>query len=443
MTIVDVRPTTMRLLSGLGGTGAADLTTHLATHGPLPVPSRPSPRWQEAVLDEVESSGLAGRGGAGFPTYRKMRAARQSGAKPVVLVNAMEGEPASGKDHYLLTFVPHLVLDGADLVALAVGASTIVICVPAERQALVARLQQALAERRSLPYKRPNCEVKALPGHYIGGEESALVSAVAGKASVPQFRPDKSVGLRLGRQPALVHNTETFAHLALIGRHGAQWFRQMGEPDAPGTSLVTISGAVRHPGILEVETGRPLDDIVAAARPVPNVQAVLVGGYGGTWVSADNLSVPFGRQGLKTVGAAMGAGVLFVLAGGSCGLLETERIARYLAGESAGQCGPCLFGLPALADDLELMVRGQPQPKDLQRLRARCGLVAGRGACGHPDGAVRLVNSALDVFQADVNYHMDYGPCPGSRLPATAPVPSLFHQARPVPSRFTRNVEPA
>ena len=120
MTIVDVRPTTMRLLSGLGGTGAADLTPHLATHGPLPVPSRPSPRWQEAVLYEVESSGLAGRGGAGFPAYRKMRAARYSGARPVVLVNAMEGEPASGKDHYLLSFVPHLVLDGADLVALAV-----------------------------------------------------------------------------------------------------------------------------------------------------------------------------------------------------------------------------------------------------------------------------------------------------------------------------------
>jgi NADH:ubiquinone oxidoreductase subunit F (NADH-binding) len=430
MTIVDVRPTRMRLLSGLGGRGAADLRAHLATHGPLPVPSQPSPRWQDAVLYEVESSGLAGRGGAGFPAYRKMRAARYSGARPVVLVNAMEGEPASGKDHYLLSFVPHLVLDGADLVALAVGASTIVICVPAERRALVAGLKKALGERGSLPYERPNCQVMALPGHYIGGEESALVSAVAGKASVPQFRPDKSVALRLSRQPALVHNTETFAHLALIGRHGARWFRQMGAPEAPGTCLVSISGAVRHPGILEVGTGLPLEDIIAAARPVPDVQAVLVGGYGGTWVPGNNLSVPFGPQGLKTVGAAMGAGVLFVLASGSCGLTETERIARYLAGESAGQCGPCLFGLPAIADDLALMVRGQPQPKDLERLRARCSLVAGRGACGHPDGAVRLVKSALAVFQGDVNYHMQYGPCPGCRLQATAPVPARF--ARPV-----------
>jgi NADH:ubiquinone oxidoreductase subunit F (NADH-binding) len=345
----------------------------------------------------------------------------------------MEGEPASGKDHYLLSFVPHLVLDGADLVALAVEASSIVICVPAERRALVAGLKKALGERGPLPYERPNCQVIELPGHYIGGEESALVSAVAGKASVPQFRPDKSVALRLGRQPALVHNTETFAHLALIGRHGARWFRQMGVPGAPGTCLVSISGAVRHPGILEVGTGVPLEDIIAAARPDPDVQAVLVGGYGGTWVSGNNLSVPFDPQGLKTVGAAMGAGVLFVLAGGSCGLSETERIARYLAGESAGQCGPCLFGLPAIADDLALMVRGQPQPKDLERLRARCSLVAGRGACGHPDGAARLVKSALAVFQRDVAYHMQYGPCPGSRLPATAPVPA----------RFTRPVRPA
>jgi NADH:ubiquinone oxidoreductase subunit F (NADH-binding) len=362
-----------------------------------------------------------------------MRAARRSGPGAVLLVNAMEGEPASGKDEYLLTFAPHLVLDGAELVALAVGASTVVICVPAERRAQIADLKRALGQRLSLPYERPNCRVKALPGHYVSGEESALVSAVAGKESVPQFHPDKSVGLRLGRQPVLVHNAETLGHVALICRHGAHWFRQVGAPEAPGTSLVTISGAVRQPGILEVETGLPLGDMIAAARPVPDVQAVLVGGYGGTWVSARNLSVPFGPQSLKAVGASMGAGVLFVLARGSCGLFETEIIARYLAGEGAGQCGPCLFGLPAIADDLALIVRGQPQPRDLERLRTRCGLVAGRGACGHPDGAARLVNSALGVFQGDANYHMRFGPCPGCRLPATAPVPS----------RFTRKVEPA
>jgi NADH:ubiquinone oxidoreductase subunit F (NADH-binding) len=343
----------------------------------------------------------------------------------------MESEPASGKDGYLLTVSPHLVLDGAELVAMAVGASTVVICVPTERPALVAGLEQALGQRLSLPYGRPNCQVKALPGRYISGEESALVSAVGGKASVPQFRPDKSVALRLGRQPALVHNPETLAHVALIGRHGAHWFKQLGAPEAPGTALVTISGAVRHPGILEVETGLPVEDIIAAARPVSDVQAVLVGGYGGTWVPAPNLSAPFCPLGLRAVGATMGAGVLVVLAAGKCGLLETERIARYLASESAGQCGPCLFGLPAIADDLALIVRGHHGPQDLERLRARCCLVAGRGACRHPDGAVNLVNSALAVFQQDVNYHMHYGPCPGCRLPA------------PAPSRFTRRTEAA
>jgi NADH:ubiquinone oxidoreductase subunit F (NADH-binding) len=126
------------------------------------------------------------------------------------------------------------------------------------------------------------------------------------------------------------------------------------------------------------------------------------------------------------LGAAMGAGVLFVLGTESCGLLETERIARYLAAESAGQCGPCLFGLPAMAEDLALVVRGQAGPPDLERLRARCGLVAGRGACRHPDGAANLVTSALAVFQQDIDYHIQYGPCPRCRRPATAPVPSRF-----------------
>ncbi|MGD0810542.1 MAG: NADH-ubiquinone oxidoreductase-F iron-sulfur binding region domain-containing protein [Acidimicrobiales bacterium] len=424
MTMLDVQTSPARLLYGLAGTGARTLRDHVATHGPLPVPSRVTRKWQDAVLHDVETSGLTGRGGAAFPTSRKMEAARGSGPRPALLVNAMEGEPASGKDQYLLAYSPHLVLDGAELVAMAVGADSVVVCLPAERRALIAGVQQALRERLSLPYKRPNCQVKALPGHYISGEESALISAVAGAAGVPQFRPDKSLGLRLGRQPALVHNAETLAHAALIGRHGSHWFRQVGVPEAPGTCLVTISGAVRHPGILEVETGLALGDIIEAALPLPDVQAVLVGGYGGTWVARRNFSVPFGPQALTAVRAAMGAGVLLVLAHGGCGLLETETIARYLSGQSAGQCGPCLFGLPAIAEDLGLLVRGPCRPKDLERLRARCGLVAGRGACRHPDGAVRLVNSALSVFEADVDHHMQYGPCSGCLLPPTAPVPS-------------------
>ena len=258
---------------------------------------------------------------------------------------------------------------------------------------------------------------------------------MSGKASLPQFRPDKSVSLRFGRQPALVHNAETLAHVALIGRHGSDWFRQVGSPEAPGTSLVTISGAVRHPGILEVETGGPLDDIIAAARPVPDVQAVLVGGYAGTWVSAKNLSVPFGPQGLKTVGAAMGAGVLFVLAAGNCGLSETETIARYLAGESAGQCGPCLFGLPAIADDLALIVRGQCQPEDLERLRARFwpGRRAGRLPSprrGCTPGQQRLGR----VPTRTSNTTRNTGPVPGAGCRPLLPVPCA-----PAPGREVRH----
>jgi NADH:ubiquinone oxidoreductase subunit F (NADH-binding) len=386
---------------------------------PLPI----TPEWQAAILDEVRRSALAGRGGAGFPAWRKMHAVRSAGRQPLLLVNAMEGEPASGKDQYLLASVPHLVLDGAELVALATGAERFVICIPAERQSLAARVGSALQERRSLAHPQAGSELRLLDGHYAAGEESALAAAVGGKIAVPRFRPDKSTPLSIGRRPVLVHNVETLAHVALIGRYGAEWFRQVGSPESPGTCLVTVSGAVREAGVFEVPTGTPVRDIVEKAQPSARVQAVLIGGYGGAWVAEHDLSVPFAPGSLKQVGAGMGAGVLVVLPVGACGLQETQRVVGYMAGESVGQCGPCMFGLPAIADDLSALVRGHARAADLERLRSRCGLVDGRGACRHPDGVARLVRSALDIFSDDLSRHLDGGHCAGCDQAAVLTVP--------------------
>jgi hypothetical protein len=223
--------------------GRSDLAAHVAYHGELPVPTRRDEAWAERFWRAVESAGLTGRGGATFSAARKLAQARVASGPPTVVVNALEGEPASSKDQALLSCVPHLVLDGATAAARALDAVRIVVCVPADRPDMAAAARRAVAERPTngvFPV-----DVVCPPGAYVAGEESALVSWLAGANGAPRWRPDKSVPLRLGAGPALVHNAETFAHMALIARYGPEAFRANGLTDAAGTCLVTVSGAVR------------------------------------------------------------------------------------------------------------------------------------------------------------------------------------------------------
>ena len=416
---------TQRLLaSGARPGSAADLNAHLAVHGVLNIPVGDEPNWRADILVAIDQSGLLGRGGAGFPSSAKWRAVVRGARSPMVVVNAMEGEPASAKDRVLLTDAPHLVLDGAEVAAAVVGASEIVICVPDHAGSSAASVEAAIAQRRSAGQTRARVSVQRPPGRYVAGEESALVGWLDTRRALPVFRIDKSVPLSVGRRPVLVHNAETLAQVALIARHGPEWFRRLGRPDAPGSTLVTVSGAVVVPGVVEVELGTPVADIVSRAGVDVELSAVLVGGYGGAWLDASRLSTPFAPAPLVAAEATLGVGVVIALPSTSCGLAETARIARYLAGESAGQCGPCVFGLPALADDLELLWAGRCDEWVLERIEHRAQQVDGRGACRHPDGVVRLVRSAMRVFAADAHDHARGHPCPGSMAASvlTAPV---------------------
>lgn len=231
--------------------------------------------------------------------------------------------------------------------------------------------------------------------------------------------------MTLRRSPVLVQNAETLAHVALVARHGPEWFRAVGLPDAPGTTLVTVSGALQHPGVMEVELGTPLGHILERAGLAEPPGAVLLGGYGGTWMEASGLDVPFAPSALQPRGATVGAGVIGVLPAGACGIAETARIVAYLSDESAGQCGPCTFGLPAVVDDLDRLAVGAADPALLERLRRRLEVIPGRGACGLPDGAVRLVQSALRVFATDVANHARRRPCPGWAHRPTFPTPGI------------------
>ena len=253
------------------------------------------------------------------------------------------------------------------------------------------------------------------PDRFVAGEESALANWIDSARSIPTFRPNKGIPLRIKKRPALVHNAETLAHVALIARYGPEPFRARGMAEEPGTSLVTISGAVTHAGVVEVDRGTPLWDIAQRGQAVEPIQALLVGGYGGTWIEPAHFGTPYASIPLRTIGAGAGVGVIVALGESSCGVAETARIARYMAGQSAGQCGPCVHGLPAIADDLLRLARGQGDSNLMARLNHRLVAVNGRGACRHPDGVVSLVRSMQSVFAADVASHSRGRPCPSSR----------------------------
>ena len=377
-----------------------DLAEHERLHGPLPVTGHPG-----ALLPRVEAAGLTGRGGAGFASWRKL-AAVASGPRPVVIANGAEGEPASSKDRTLLVTVPHLVLDGLQVAADIVGATTAYVYV-APGPALHAT-KSALAARRKAGRDPVKVTLVEAPDTFLSGQETAVLAAIEGRPAVPKDMPRRIVDAGLRGRPTLVNNVETLAHLAQIARHGASWFRRYGTADEPGTFLTSISGPVARPGVYEVAHGTSLGDVLArAGGPTERLQAVLVGGYHGSWIPIDaGWNAPMSRAGLAPFGASVGAGVVIPLAADACGLVESAKVVAYLADQSAGQCGPCLNGLPRISDVVTKLARGNRSPALVTEIERVTRLVENRGACRHPDGTARFVRSTLSVFAAEVDLHL-------------------------------------
>jgi len=406
-----------RLLPERFGGEPASLEEHIARYGQLP--RGWDGRWREQLIAEVGRAGLTGRGGAGFPTARKLAAVAAGRDVPVVIANGTEGEPASAKDKVLLACAPHLVLDGAVLAAGMVGARQAIVVV---HDAVREVVHSAAAERRRARLDQVKVKVMTGADRFVGGEASALVNWVAHGVPLPTASPPRIFESGLHGRPTLVQNVETLAHLALIARWGARWFRSLGTPAEPGSMLVTVVGAVRQPGVREVEIGTPVGDVLGlAGGPAAPLGALLIGGYFGTWADpAVAGPLPLSAEGLSAIGGSPGAGLVAALPADVCGLAETARVARYLADESAGQCGPCVFGLGSIAGALADLATGRGyEPARLRRWMAQA---EGRGACHHPDGAVRMVRSALAVFGEEIDRHAQ-GWCCGRRPPGVLPVP--------------------
>lgn len=385
----------LRLLAGPG-------------YAALPAHRRRFPPPVDRPLDDLihRTAGLTGRGGAAFPVSQKLFAvgtAADTGR--VVLINWCEGDPTAGKDRALAEQSPHLVLDGAIVAASALGARRVLIAAHAGG-VILQRIRAAVAERTDAA----GIELLSVPPRFVASEGTSLVAFANIGDARPLGRRSRIWERGVDGRPTLLLNAETSARLAVLAAHGPALLSGIGDPADPGTVLITVAGRVPTPRVLEVPTDLPLGPVL---RDAGATGWVLVGGLAGGWTTVDRLSdrTPSAAS-LAAVGLRRGVGSISVI-GDGCVLTETTRITRYLADASAGRCGPCMFGLPVVADDLAALTHGDASA--LERLQRRLPVIDGRGGCAHPDGAVALAGSALGALLGPARSHLDghlrHGPC--------------------------------
>jgi NADH:ubiquinone oxidoreductase subunit F (NADH-binding) len=315
-----------------------------------------------------------------------------------VVVNGSESEPASYKDRTLMRRAPHLVLDGLALVSHALRARDLVVAV--HDGASAQSIEHAIRERADLRVR-----VVRTPAGFVSGEARAVVEALDGRPAVPTGRRTLPTASGVRGRPTFLSNVETFAQLAVAARMGVR-FADRGAREEAGTTLATVCAHGRRPFVVEAPTDARLADLLGLVDAHRSL--VLIGGYHGTFCRAVE-TLPLSRPALRERGISLGAGALLALSAETCWLREVSAVADYLSAESAGQCGPCLFGLAAIADDLRRMVIGDRPAFD--RLRSRLGVVPGRGACAHPDGTVRMIASFLAAAPDEIDLHLAHGTC--------------------------------
>lgn len=397
---------------------AMSLRRHIQVHGHITSPGRRGRSGEGAgLLSELARSGLRGRGGGAYPLAAKVAAVVRARRQPALVVNGSEGEPMSVKDQMLLESLPHLVLDGALVLARAVRAPDLRIAIAERFEEAAEAVDVALDERVEAGElssgSRP--QIQPVPGGYVKGQETAIVNLLNAGVARPTTQPPRITERGVGRRPTLMANVETLAHVALIARHGADWFRQLGPSDEPGSALITLGGGVREPGVYEIEQGAHLGTLVEAAGGLTEpARAFLFGGYAGTWVDAASArQARLSNGALGRLRASLGAGVVVALPQSACPVAEVARVAAWLSLESAGQCGPCVNGLGSIAATLADVQAGSAQRQALADVRRWAQLAVGRGACAHPDGAARFVTSAVHVFRSELEDHLRHGPCDG------------------------------
>ena len=363
----------------------------------------------EHVVDVIKASGLRGRGGALFPTGRKWEAVAQQARTPkYVVCNADESEPGTFKDRVLIEGDPFAIVEAVIIAGYAVGATQGYIYVRGEYHTAYHRLSRAVTLAREAGYLGPrvmgsdfafDIEIRRGAGAYVCGEETALFESIEGKRGMPRQKPPFPTEHGLFGQPTLINNVETFACVPWILLNGAEWFRSIGSPSMPGPKLFCVSGSVRRPGVYEapvtVTVRQLIEEFAGGLLPDHRVQAVLVGGAAGAFLTPDELDTPLTLEALQEVGVPLGSGAIVVIDDRVNLWHVLQRIARFFAHESCGKCYPCQLGTYRQWEIVERMARGEALPGDVERLQDVAATMADASICGLGQTAATAILSAL------------------------------------------------
>jgi len=399
----------------------------------------------EEVILEVEAAGLRGRGGSGYPTAAKWRAARDVEAeRRIVVANLMGADPSSLGDRALAEGNPHLVVEGALIAAYATGAGEAIIAVRREWTDAIARLRAAVEEATEAHLAgylvlgtdtSIQLSVWEGSGAYVAGEETALLHALAGDRGMPAIRPPYPATEGLWDAPTVVQNAETLAHVTWILSHSSEAFASVGAPDSRGTKLVTVMGRVAEPGLLEVPLGTPLLEILAmAGGGTGTTKAVFVGGPGGGAIDAGGLDLPYDYESLEGAGAIVGSGAVLVTDTATCMVDSARFFADFSAREACGKAVPCRIGTKRLVEALDRILAATPRPNDFMLLRDLSRKVSDTALCKLERLAPGPILTTLDRFGEEYRAHAERGECLAGACDTSAMPPLI----EPLPG-----VEPA
>jgi NADH:ubiquinone oxidoreductase subunit F (NADH-binding) len=390
----------------------------------------------EGTIDEIAAAGLRGRGGGGYPTADKWRAARgAAGEGKVVVANLIGADPTALGDRALAEGNPHLLLEGVLIAAFATGASDAVIAVRRDWTVAIERLRAAVAEAEAAHLAGYlvkgtdfSCVMRVSEGAaaLIAGEETALMAALEGDRGMPVIRPPYPTERGLGGAPTVVQNGETLAHVAWIAAHGAKKFRAIGSKDAPGTKLVSVYGRVAQPGLVEVALGTPLSEIVAfAGGGTGTTKAAFVGGPGGGALRADQFDTPYDYAPLHAAGAGISLGQFLVADTHTCMVDSARFFLDYSAREACGKAVPCRIGTKRLVETLDRILAASPRPNDLLLLRELSRKMSDTALCHLEARAPGPMLTTLDRFPDEYRAHAERGECLAGAC-RTSPQPPLL-----------------
>jgi NADH:ubiquinone oxidoreductase subunit F (NADH-binding) len=411
-----------RLLTDIGRVDPTSLAS-AREHGGYAALERAVTRLSpEEVIGEIEAAGLRGRGGSGFPTAAKWRAARgQDAERKIVVANLMAADPSALGDRALAEGHPHLVIEGLLIAAYAVGASEAIIAVRRDWPDAIERLRTAAAEAtdaRLAGYlvfgtdTSIQLSVWEGSGAYVAGEETALISALAGDRGMPLIRPPYPATRGLHGAPTVVQNGETLAHAAWILAHSPDAFASTGSGASRGTKLVTIMGRVAQPGLVEVPLGMPLLDLLElAGGGTGSTKALFVGGPGGGAIDAASLGLAYDYESLEGAGAIIGSGSVLVTDSATC-MVDTARFfVDFSAREACGKAVPCRIGTLRLREALDRILAGTPRPNDAVLLRQLSSKVSDTALCKLERLAPGPILTTLDRFAEEYRAHAERGEC--------------------------------